>query len=307
MGILRISLFGPMHVEHDEQLTEITPPRVVQNLLAYLLLTPYRYHSREALMARFWEDYPSKQARSCLRTALWRLRQILEPDGIPKGTYLLTTSSGDIGFNWDGEYWLDVVIFEKTIEALIKKAVEMIDTAETQQLENTLALCTGDLLEGVYEDWALRERERLRQLYMDGLEYLMLIYKHHQAYKQSLACGQQILDHDPLRESVHRELMRIYCEAGQPTRAVQQYQICQKILAQELKIAPMAETQALHSQIISATERQKAEQNTLPPVDFQQAMQQLQLALEESQKAQENLRQAAALVQRYVDQQVSDT
>lgn len=307
MGILRISLFGPMHVEHDERLIEISPPPIVQNLLAYLLLTPYRYHSREALMARFWEESPPKQARSCLRTALWRLRQILEPDDIPKGTYLLTTPAGEVGFNWDGEYWLDVVIFEKTVETLTRKPIEMTETADTQRLEATLALCTGDLLEGIYEDWALRERERLRQFYMDGLERLMLIYKHRQAYKQSLACGQQILDHDPLRESVHRELMRVYWEAGQPAKAVQQYQLCQKILAQELKIVPMAETQALHTQIINATKPQKTEQIILSPTNFQQAMQQLQLALEESQKAQEHLRQAAALVQSYVDQQASDT
>jgi DNA-binding SARP family transcriptional activator len=58
MSTLRISFFGPMHLEHNEGLTEIKPPRIVQTLLAYLLLTPHRYHSREILMAHFWADSP---------------------------------------------------------------------------------------------------------------------------------------------------------------------------------------------------------------------------------------------------------
>jgi DNA-binding SARP family transcriptional activator len=180
------------------------------------------------------------------------------------------------------------------------------EAADTQQLETMLALYTGDLLEGVYDDWALRERERLRHLYLDGLEHLMLVHKHQQAYKQSVACGQQILEYDPLRESIHRELIRIYWAAGQPTMAVRQYQACKAILSEELNIAPMPETQALHAQIISETGHH---QPTLHLPDhqaaLQQAMHQLQLAFEENQRTQEKLKQAMALLQHYVKQQSS--
>jgi DNA-binding SARP family transcriptional activator len=296
-----------MHIEHDDWVTEIKLPRIAQTLLAYLLLTPHHFYPREVLIDLFWSDHTLQQARSCLSTALWRLRRAIEPDDIPKGTYLLNTSAGEIGFNWDSDYWLDVMSFQETVEALTRKSVQAMDTVDIKNLSARLDLWTGDLLEGFYDDWLLSERERFRQLYLDGLEHLMLVYKNQRNFKQSLSYGQRILEHDPLRESIHRDLMRIYWEAGHPTKAVRQYHVCQEILARELKITPMTETQTLYAQILAATRQQQVEPVIARPDDFQQAMYQLQLALEECQKTQKNLQKAAALVQQYFDQQGPDT
>ena len=303
MGILRISLFGHIHLKHDDWPAEITLPRITQALLGYLLLTPARLYPRELLMDLFWPDYPPHKARSCMSTALWRLRQSLEPTGTPKGTYLLTTANGEVGFNWDSEFWLDAVIFQKAVKLLLQKPVQTLDRSDITILESQLNLCQGDLLEGVYADWALRERERLRQLYLDGAEHLMQVYKYQQAYKQSITYGQLILTYDPLRESIHRELMRIYFEADQPAMAVRQYHRCRETLARELKIAPMAETQNLYTKIITSTHN-SVESPT--PTDFEQAMGQLLFVLQECQRAQEKLQQAMALVQQYVNQQPTD-
>ncbi|MFQ5854953.1 MAG: BTAD domain-containing putative transcriptional regulator, partial [Anaerolineae bacterium] len=210
MSILRISLFGDVRIARDDWSSEVRVTRSVQALLAYLLLQRHRVHPREVLAGLFWGDHSENRARSCLSTALWRLRSALEPEGIPRGTYLVRTPAGEIGFNHESDHWLDVAVFEEQAGRVLAQPIDVTESAKVQELENALRLYTGELLEGFYDDWALRERERLRFLYLNSLAHLMHYHKYQGAYEESLAYGQQILQHDPLREEIHREMMRLY-------------------------------------------------------------------------------------------------
>src|SRR5689334_22418611 len=108
MGVLKISLLGGVHITLPACSAESKVSHTGQALLAYLLLQHHRSHSRDVLAGLFWGEHRQDQARSCLSTTLWRLRRILEPAGIARGTYLVTTSLGEVSFNWASEYWLDV-------------------------------------------------------------------------------------------------------------------------------------------------------------------------------------------------------
>ncbi len=220
MGVLRITLMGQVEVAHADLPSKLTVTRLGQGLLAYLLLHRHRSHHRETLAGIFWGDHSQQRARGCLNTALWRLRQVLEPEGIPRGTYLQTKATGEIRFNPASDYWLDVAVFEGQIDRVLAKPADAMDTADADMLENALQLYTGDLLEGFFDDWVLREQERLRRLYLNGLAHLMHYYKHREAYQEGLACGQQILDQNPLREEIHREMIRLYLASGQRTSAL---------------------------------------------------------------------------------------
>ena len=99
MSTLRISLLGVFRISHDRHPVEIKAGHTLKGILAYLVLFSERIHAREVIAGLFWGDSTEDHARSCLNTALWRLRKILEPDGIPKGTYLLTPSTGSMSQN----------------------------------------------------------------------------------------------------------------------------------------------------------------------------------------------------------------
>ena len=99
MGVLRISLFGGVEVNHPAWPSPVKLTRTVQALLAYLTLGRQRHHSRDELAGTFWGEHPDDRARSCLSTALWRLRRVLEPEGTRRGTYLQTTPAGDVWFD----------------------------------------------------------------------------------------------------------------------------------------------------------------------------------------------------------------
>jgi DNA-binding SARP family transcriptional activator len=304
MQILRISLFGNVRVAYDALPAKDNLTRVVQTLLAYLVLHRNRCHPRETLAGIFWGEHDEGRARHSLRTALWRLRHILEPDGVPEGAYLVTMANGEIGFNELSRHWLDVAVFEQHASRILGKPFQDVAADEVQGLETALQLYTGELLEGFYEDWILRERERLRRLYLSSLTYLMRIHRHQGTYEAGLACGQTILQHDPLREEIHREVMQMYLASGQRALAVRQFDICRETLKAELGIAPMEETQRLCAQIAPEIgERMKPAQE---PADLQQALQQLRLALLSVDGTRMKLKQTIHLVERLTRQSDQD-
>lgn len=248
--MLKIYLFGRIRLQHEQSTinAKITP--TVQALLAYLLLVPRRSYSRDVLMEVGWGDRPQDQARSCLNTALWRLRNILEPEGVHRGAYLMTGQAGDVGFNWDADFWLDLESFVSAASEILARPWQAMDAAQAALLEEITRLYHGDLLEGMYYEWALQERERTRALYLASLGYLLDYYQAHGPLEKAITTGQTILSHDPLREEVHRQMMQVYLTNGQRAAAVQQYETCRMALQTELGILPMPETHALYEQIL---------------------------------------------------------
>lgn len=297
MTILRITLFGELQLVRDDLSLAPQCTHTVQTLFAYLLLQPHRAQPREVLADTLWSERSQERARSCLSTALWRLRRILEPEGTPTGTYLIAAPNGEISFNWESDHWLDVSAFETKARQGLARPIEILTGAEAQHLEEALQLYTGELLEGFYSDWALRERERLRGLYLNTLAHLMRFYQQQGQFDKSLLYGQKILELDPLREEVHRDMMRLYAANGQRPLAIRQYQACCELLAEELGISAMEETQALYAQL--------ADKQLPAPVsrasdssNVVQTLQQLRLTSHNLERAHTQIQDAIRLIER---------
>lgn len=303
MNMLRISLLGGVHLAHATSSSESKVTHSVQALLAYLLLQPRRSHSRDALAGLFWGEHRQDQARSCLSTTLRRLRGILEPARVPCGTYLVTTTSSEVSFNWASEHWLDVAAFEEQTSRVLALPGEAMTMVKVHELQAAVQLYTGELLEGFYADWALRERERLRALYLSSLQRLMEYYQQHGMYAESLTCGQRILQSDPLREDIHRALMRLHSGQGQRALAVRQYEVCRDLLAAELGILPLEETQTLYTRIMFLDGSRHAVVASGEPTDLQQALHQVQLAMQGLDAAQERLQRAIQRVDQFAKDQ----
>ncbi|MEO8082556.1 MAG: BTAD domain-containing putative transcriptional regulator [Ardenticatenales bacterium] len=222
-----------------------------QGLLAYLLLYRHRLHSREVLATQFWVDSTTAQARASFNTALWRVRTAIEPKGVPQGTYVVAAGRGDIGFNAASPHWLDVAEIETHVRPFLGRSAITLTATEAARMAEALDLFSGELLEGMSWEWVLQERERIRMLCLDGLTHLMQYYALHERYEEGLRCGQRILWCDPVREAVHREMMRMHCAAGQRGLAIRQYTVCRTALQDELRIDPMPATQELYEQITS--------------------------------------------------------
>src|SRR5439155_11410593 len=124
-------------------------------------------------------------------------------------------------------------------------------------LERIAELYRGELLDGLvldeaaFEAWLMTERERMRELAIDGLTKLLA---HHQgaqgSAERAIQTAVRLLALDPCQEVVHRAVMRLYARQGRHAAALRQYQVCVTALRRELNAEPDAETKRLYRDIL---------------------------------------------------------
>lgn len=246
-GGLEIKLFGVFMAERDGKPLDRLPSRKVRDLLAYLLLNRRTPRAREQMAALFWPELDGDKARHCLNTALWRLRGALNPLEDRDHPYLRVDAQ-TIGFNTASTFRLDVAEFESRCTL----AEQLGSEGQDQQMalyQQAVDLYGGDLLTDCYEDWCLVERERLQCLYLKALGQLLAHHMRRREHEAAIACAQRILTCDPLREKVHRDLIRLYLEQNQPAAALRQYHACAEMVRRELGADVTPETRTLLARI----------------------------------------------------------
>lgn len=221
------------------------PAPVVLQLLTYLVL--HHRHQRSLVCTDFWPDVAEQQARRRLNTAVWRLRSYLDPVLGGRAQAVIRAEADDLVFNPAGTCWCDISSFEAAVQRMRSSGFE--DPGAAADLEDAVALYRGDLLEGCYDDWLLRDREHLLQCYLSALEHLA--EWHHRAgnLDRAVELADQVVDRDPFRESVHRGLMVLHMERGDRPAALRQFSRCAQVLLDHLGTAPMPQTLALEARI----------------------------------------------------------
>ena len=151
-GVWRVQLLGGLRAQRGDVVLTNFSSRSVGTLLARLALYPQRSHAREELIDLVWPGVALDVGRNRLRQALFTLRQWLEPpraSGSPSAPVLLADRlslrvvPGAIG--------CDVIAFETSVRE--------------HQHARAIALYTGELLPGFYDDWVQAERSRLAHLF----------------------------------------------------------------------------------------------------------------------------------------------
>jgi DNA-binding SARP family transcriptional activator len=244
---LRLSLLGaPQVFRSDSPLSGFVSSKA-QALLYFLAVTA-RPHSRQTLIDLFWDNMREADAAANLRTVLSNLRRLL-------GDHLTITRQ-TVAFNRERPVWLDTDMFYKQLQG----ARSGISEETISSLRAAIELYSGDFLEGFYvrdapnfEEWAMGQRERLRQVALQGL-YQLAIYE--------TACGQyaeskehvgRILEIDPWHEDAHRQMMLLLAYGGQRSAALAQYESCRRVLQKELNLAPSQQTTELYQRIVDGT------------------------------------------------------
>ena len=227
---LRIHLLGPFQAEYDGAPLRLPPRSKVTSLWAYLLLHGEDELPRTSVAYSLWPDEPETRARSNLRRDLHRLQGLLPP--APPGLPWLRLRGERLRWNPDAPAWVDAQEFDRL-------------AASEATLEAAIALYGGDLLEGIYEDWVLGERERLHAHYLAALFRLVLLKRDSGELDRSVGYARRLLQLEPLREDLLRLLMTLQYQAGDRAGALQEFDRFVRTLGSELRAEPMPETMAL--------------------------------------------------------------
>lgn len=277
MQPLRIQMFGGLFVSRGEQALPGFPTQKSRGLFAFLALNRGRSHSRSALVGRFWGDSPERVARKNLRTDIWRIRAVLEPHGVEPGSCLSVHQ--DVVSLAAENHWLDVHEFESRLD---EAGHGDVGDAAAELLRGAVELYRGDLLEGLYDDWCIFERERLRLRYLEALERLIRHHHERGEWTDAAAYAQRLLAHDGAREHVHRTVIRCHLALGDRTAALRQFETCARLLRQELEVEPAAETLALAAEargaVVSFPSPPHADVPTVPAAAMDEVLTRLRAA-----------------------------
>lgn len=259
MAHLSISSLGPFRATLDGEPITSFESNKVRALLVYLAVESDYVHSRETLAGFFWPEQSESNARHNLRQALFNLRQVIR-DRDADVPFLYVTRR-TVQFAPDSDYWLDVAAFSDYIGASEGHAHYRLEACEScgARLEKAVELYRGSFLEDLFveesipfEDWALLLRERFHRLVIDALYHLTRYYERRRMYDRARRYARRQVELEPWREEAHQQLMRLLAHSGQRSAALAQYDLCRRILAEELNVDPHPETTALYERIRAA-------------------------------------------------------
>jgi TolB-like protein/DNA-binding SARP family transcriptional activator/Tfp pilus assembly protein PilF len=231
--VIRLRALGTVDVRGpggEELRAVLAQPRRTA-LLAYLALaTPRGYHRRDTLLALFWPEHDAERARNALGQAVHFLRRSLGADAI------LNRNGDALGLDW-GAFWCDAAAFEEALDA--------------GRVAEAIGLYRGDLLEGFhigdaaeFERWLDGERARLAGRYTKALEVLAAEREAAGDFDGAVAHWRLLAGRDPYSSRVTLRLMQALAASGHPAAAVQHARVHERLLREELGIAPDGEVAA---------------------------------------------------------------
>ena len=247
--ITRITLFGALEIAHGSAAPLRPPTQRVLALLGYLIAHHDVPQARDKLVDLLWPDLLPRQGRRMLSDTLWRARRLLTPPG-QDDTPALLIAGDTVAFRPDPSTWVDLIAFEQALHA--SKGCRR---SSDERLRAAVELYRGDFLEDCYDDWALFERERLREQYLSALQRLLAADQARQAYDLALQSALRLVQADPLREEAHRALMRLYHLLGRTDDALRAFAQCRALLDTELGVEPEAETLSLYEELRALQQR----------------------------------------------------
>jgi DNA-binding SARP family transcriptional activator len=247
---VEISLLGRFQVRVSEKRlgSGDIPGRKAPALLKLLALNRDRQLVRDQAMELLWPDLDGTNGAAQLYKALHQLRKAFAVGeaALDASNWIITTKNMVVLAPPAGVI-TDVGVFEQT-------ARDALTSRQLKELERAAALYTGDLLPmDLYEPWTEVPRDHLRQLYVDVLLALAEGYQKRGDLAAAAETYRTVLEKDSALERAHRGLMAIFAQQGQRDRALKQYSVCVRALADELGVAPSRETRSLHAGIEEQT------------------------------------------------------
>jgi tetratricopeptide (TPR) repeat protein len=101
----------------------------------------------------------------------------------------------------------------------------------------------------LFEEWLLFKQEHIGRQMLSALHCLTQIHAARGEYERAEPYARRLLALEPWDEEAHRQLMRLLALSGRRSAALSQYEICRRLLAEELGAEPADETTALYERI----------------------------------------------------------
>ncbi len=215
--------------------------QVARHLLFCLLAHPDGL-TRERLGIIFWPDKSPRQLKGQFDKTLYRLRRALEQE-----QDVVLFDQGQYHINRALDYEYDVDVFEEKL----KQAKAAADTSERiAAYRAAMDLYEGAYLSELDEDWAVTERTRLQEAFLQAALALATLYLDARQYEAVIDCCQRALAQDRYLEEAYRLTMRAYAAMGNLVAVTRQFERCRQALTEDLDTPVSPQTKALYDSLM---------------------------------------------------------
>lgn len=256
--LLSLSSFGPFQASLANAPIPQLSSEKLSALLIYLAMKAGHRLRREHLAELLWPGMHIEAARSNLRHAIFRLRQVLGDD-VNAQPFLLSGREW-LSFNPDSPYQLDASEFNLSPPTCPAGPQSSACTPCLSQMEGLAHLYRGEFMADLslpdcaeFNDWLQIERETMRRRALVLLERLSVCHEQINGLGQAVPFALRYLELEPWNEEGLRRVMRLHALNGQTSAALVQYDSCCRLLKKELGVLPGIETQKLAENIRSGS------------------------------------------------------
>jgi DNA-binding SARP family transcriptional activator len=230
-----VRLLGAIEMSFDgKPWTVWMPPRCAL-LLALIALHEGGQLSRATLASTLWPDELDSDARTNLRRHLHELQRAMPHiDGVE----WIVHDGKNLRWNDDAPAWVDVRAF---------RALQF----DPSRAREAAAAYRGDLLDGMFDESIVAERERLGAQHRELLLRLIRAARGEREHASAVDYANALLAVDPWREDALREWMTATYQSGDRDAALEAFDEFARRLRDEFATAPTAETIALRDAIES--------------------------------------------------------
>lgn len=218
--IVVLHLFGGPYVSINGK--RLAVPEGSKRLLAFVALHSGQVDRRHAAGA-LWPNVDDVRAAGNLRSSLWRLNR--------EGVTLIDADKRFLVLN--ASVTVDVRVVSQWADRLSTGTATDVDLTTHPVGANAI-----DLLPGCYDDWALAERDRIRQRLLHALELMSATLTQRGRFGDAINAAMLAITADPLRESAQRALIEAHLAEGNWIEANRQFSAYRDLLADELGTQP---------------------------------------------------------------------
>ena len=239
---LQLTVFGVPALLYGDGVLDLSRKPMA---LLLLLALDEPLSSRDRLAYLLWPEEDQSSARQNLRRLLSRLRATLRDacNIDPIATH------GQDQIHFDHELCgVDVLEFRR----LAQQAIQAQGTGRIAPADQALALVHAAPFDGFalddtppFEEWMQRQIAHLDQLHQQILSLIVETHRDNGKFPEAIRAATALVEADPLNEESHCALIELLLRTGQRDAAMQQYEACRVLLADELGVEPLPRTQAL--------------------------------------------------------------
>lgn len=207
-------------------------------VLKYLICARGRVVPADEIATALWPDTDAR-ALSSVRYFVHALRARLEPTRSPR-TRSSFIESGGGGYRLNARrVWVDITEFEQLVAAGLAALAAGEPAAALRRLEPATNLYRGDFLaDEPYAEWALAERDRLRELAGRALRALCELRLAADDLQAAARDARRLADLEPYDNDAQRLHIELSLRRGRRTEAVRRFKSFRQRLARDFDTEP---------------------------------------------------------------------